>query len=447
MFFAMLRLRLINKASLLPVLSIVLMTVLVMLMSSASALGARYASIVMDADTGQVIYARHANSHRYPASLTKMMTLYLTFDALNDGRLKLGQKLTASKRAVGMPPSRLGLKKGGTITVRDAILALVTKSANDAAVVLAEAQAGTEIEFAKVMTSKAKSLGMTRTSFRNASGLHNRHQKTTAQDMAKLALALLRNHAEFYHYFSNKSFAYKGRTYRNHNSLLSYYKGTDGIKTGYVRASGFNLVASTERQGRRLIGVVFGGKSSKSRDAHMRTLLDRGFKHVTRAVVATPDRPRRNPRRIAARTAPQTQQTASLAPTPPPAAPPPSVTPPPSVAAALNGIIPSRTLSEEGSRGPLPADDWGVQVGAFSRFAPAQLAATQAARRLPDILLHTHPVIEPVQANAGSQLFRAQLVGLSEGGAREACRRLKEMRQSCVVVPPQSAALVGDVVR
>ena len=161
----------------------------------------------MDADTGQVIYARHANSHRYPASLTKMMTLYLTFDALNDGRLKLGQKLTASKRAVGMPPSRLGLKKGTTITVRDAILALVTKSANDAAVVLAEAQAGTEIEFAKVMTSKAKSLGMTQTTFRNASGLHNRHQKTTAQDMAKLALALLRNHAEFYHYFSNKSFS------------------------------------------------------------------------------------------------------------------------------------------------------------------------------------------------------------------------------------------------
>jgi D-alanyl-D-alanine carboxypeptidase len=334
-----------------------------------------------------------------------------------------------------MPPSRLGLKKGGTITVRDAILALVTKSANDAAVVLAEAQAGTEIEFAKVMTSKAKSLGMTQTSFRNASGLHNRHQKTTAQDMAKLAIALLRNHAEFYHYFSNKSFSYKGRTYRNHNSLLSYYKGTDGIKTGYVRASGFNLVASTERQGRRLIGVVFGGKSSKSRDAHMRTLLDRGFKHMTRAVVATPDRPRRNPRRIAARAAPQTQQSASLAPTP-------SVAPPPSVAAALDGIIP-----EEGSRGPLPGDDWGVQVGAFSRFAPAQLAATQAARRLPDILLHTHPMIEPVQANAGSQLFRAQLVGLSEGSAREACRRLKEMRQSCVVVPPQSASLAIDVVR
>jgi D-alanyl-D-alanine carboxypeptidase len=408
------------------------MAFMVMLMLGAPAHGARYASIVMDADTGQVIYSRHANSQRYPASLTKMMTLYLTFDALRAGRLKLDQKLSASKRAAGMPPSKLGLKKGDKIKVRDAILALVTKSANDAAVVLAEAQAGTEIEFAKLMTSKAKTLGMTRTTFRNASGLHNRHQKSTAKDMAKLSLALLRDHADFYHYFSRKTFAYKGRTYRNHNSLLKYYKGTDGIKTGYIRASGFNLAASAERHGRRLIGVVFGGKSSRSRDAHMRTLLDRGFKRIARAVVATPEPPRRNPRRLAAREAPKATKTASLA-------------PPASVAEALDGVIPARTTSvEEGSRGPLPKDGWGVQVGAFSRFAPAQLAATQAARRLPEILLNTHPVIEPVAANAGNQLYRAQLVGLSDGTAREACRRLKEMRQSCVVVPPQSATLASD---
>ncbi len=164
----------------------------------------------------------------------------------------------------------------------------------------------------------------------------------------------------------------------------------------------------------------------------MRTLLDRGFKRIARAVVATPEPPRRNPRRLAAREAPKATKTASLA-------------PPASVAEALDGVIPARTTTvEEGSRGPLPKDGWGVQVGAFSRFAPAQLAATQAARRLPEILLNTHPVIEPVAANAGNQLYRAQLVGLSEGTAREACRRLKEMRQSCVVVPPQSATLASD---
>lgn len=432
MSFAVPSRRLSNNASLLIIPSIGVLAFLVMLVFGAPAHGARYASIVMDADTGQIIYSRHANSLRYPASLTKMMTLYLTFDALRAGRLKLDQQLTASKRAIGMPPSKLGLKKGGKIKVRDAILALVTKSANDAAVVLAEAQAGTEIEFAKLMTSKAKALGMTRTTFRNASGLHNRHQKTTAKDMAKLSLALLRDHSEFYHYFSRKSFAYKGRTYRNHNSLLKYYKGTDGIKTGYVRASGFNLAASTERNGRRLVAVVFGGKSSRSRDAHMRTLLDRGFKRMARAVMATPEPPRRNPRRLAAREVPQQTQSASLA-------------PPSSVAKALDGIVPARTTAvEEGSRGPLPRDGWGVQVGAFSRFAPAQLAATQAARRLPEILLNTHPVIEPVAAKTGSQLYRAQLVGLSEGTAREACRRLKEMRHSCVVVPPQSATLASD---
>ena len=227
-----------------------------LLAPGAPADASRYASIVVDADSGQVLHARHANTKRYPASLTKLMTLYLTFEALENGRLKLGQELTASKRAAGMPPSRLGLKQGDKIKVRDIVLALVVKSANDAAVVIAEELGGTEINFGKIMTAKAKALGMKRTSFRNASGLHNRYQKSTAHDMARLATALLRDFPEYYHYFSSKSFAHGQRTYRNHNSLLRYYEGADGMKTGYVRASGFNLVASAEPTLRKMCAAI-----------------------------------------------------------------------------------------------------------------------------------------------------------------------------------------------
>ena len=227
---------------------------------------ARYASMVVDAESGQVLHAVNADTRNYPASLTKMMTLFLVFDALEKGTLRLDQPLPVSKRAAGMPPSKLGLKQGQTITVEDAILALVTKSANDVAVVIAEALGGQETTFAKMMTERAQELGMSRTTFRNASGLPNRGQKSTARDMVRLAQALMEDHDKYYHYFSTQSFTYQGRTYRNHNRLLKGYKGTDGIKTGYIRASGFNLVSSVERDGRRVIAVVFGGKTSRSRD-------------------------------------------------------------------------------------------------------------------------------------------------------------------------------------
>ncbi len=388
---------------------------------------ARYSAIVIEAETGQILYARNADTKRYPASLTKMMTLYLAFDALDSGKLTLDQKLRVSKRAQGMPPSKLGLKAGQKIAVKDIILALVTESANDAAVVLAEALGGTEIEFAKKMTAKAKNLGMSRTTFRNASGLHNRHQRSTARDMAKLAAALLYDHAEHYHYFATQSFSFKGRKYRNHNSLLRNYDGTDGIKTGYINASGFNLVASAKRNGRRIIGVVFGGRSSRTRDSHMRTLLDRGFNQIKRAVIAEMPPPRRNPLRVA------------LA----------QVQPKDSPSNATNGL-PSldetiAAVLAEGNFTPPPTDQWGVQVGAFSNFAPAKLAATQAARRLPKILLHTHPLIQAVDTTPGA-LYRAQLIGLSEPHAREACRLLKAMRHTCLVVPPQTATISKNLV-
>ncbi|MDX1400772.1 MAG: D-alanyl-D-alanine carboxypeptidase [Kiloniellales bacterium] len=402
--------------------SFLLFLAIITVISAPNTAAARYSSIVTDAESGQVLYARHADTQRYPASLTKMMTLYMTFDALESGKLKLDQKLPVSKRAQGMPPSKLGLKAGETITVREAILALVTKSANDVAVVIAEALGGTEVEFAKKMTVKARDLGMTRSAFRNASGLHNRHQVSTARDMARLANALLRDHKKHYHYFSTKTFNHRGRKYRNHNSLLRYYEGTDGIKTGYIRASGFNLVASAERNGRRIIGVVFGGRSSRTRDAHMKTLMERGFKALKRAVLVELGPPRRNPLRLR-----QSQQIA--------------VAPTKNQNLSLDPLV-AEALAE-GDTTPPPLDAWGVQVGAFSNYAPARLAATQAARRLPDILLQTRPFIEPVGITSGS-LYRAQLIGLTEPNAREACRRLREMRHSCVVVPPQTAGLLTN---
>jgi len=196
---------------------------------------ARYASIVVDADSGQVLHAVNADTRNYPASLTKMMTLYMLFEQLEKGAMTLDQALPVSKRAAGMPPSKLGLKQGGSIKVEDAILALTTKSANDVAVVVAEALGGTEINFAKLMTARAQEIGMTRSTFRNASGLPNRGQKSTARDMVRLAKALMEDFPQYYHYFSRTSFSYNGRTYRNHNRLLKSYNGTDGIKGKKIR--------------------------------------------------------------------------------------------------------------------------------------------------------------------------------------------------------------------
>ncbi len=279
------------------------------LVKADPASAARYSSMVIDADTGEVLYARNADQRRYPASLTKMMTLYMTFEALEQGRLRLDQPLKVSKRAAGQTPSRLGLKAGQTITVNQIILALVTKSANDAATVVAEAIGGTEIGFAQMMTDRAHRLGMVRTRFKNATGLHNRRQRSTARDMSTLARSLISDFPQYYHYFSTPKFTYKGRQYENHNGMLGTYRGTDGIKTGYVRASGFNLVVSVERGDRRLVGVVFGGRSPRSRDVHLRQLLDQAFALPTTQVAALIRKPGIKP--IPGATAPV--QTASLA--------------------------------------------------------------------------------------------------------------------------------------
>ncbi|MFD1696865.1 D-alanyl-D-alanine carboxypeptidase [Roseibium aestuarii] len=234
----------------------------------------KYAGIVVDAKTGKTLYANSADSKRYPASLTKMMTLYVVFEELEAGRLSLKTPLKVSKYAAGRPPSKLGLKPGSTIAVEDAILALVTKSANDVAATVAENIGGSEVEFAKRMTRTARQIGMKNTVFRNPHGLPNDQQYTTARDMATLGQALQDRFPRYYTYFDTRVFTYRGARYGNHNKLLGRVKGVDGIKTGYTRASGFNLVTNVERDGRHIVAVVMGGTTGRARDAQMVELIN-----------------------------------------------------------------------------------------------------------------------------------------------------------------------------
>jgi D-alanyl-D-alanine carboxypeptidase len=362
---------------------------------------AGYASIVVDADTGEVLRSRNADTRNYPASLAKMMTLYLTFEALESGRLSLDQTLTISKRAAGQPRSKLGLKRGQKIKVHDAILALIIKSANDVATAVAEAIAKTEIKFAQKMTRKARELGMKRTSFRNASGLPNRRQLSTARDMATLALALQRDFPQYYKYFSTESFTFKKRTYTTYNRLMFRYAGMDGMKTGYIRASGFNLVSSAMRNGRRIVAVVFGGRTSRSRDAHMRKLLNLGFRRV-----AALDKARNF----------------NLASIPKPRAKPhdPAVT---------TGL-------------------WGIQVGAFVSVTAARQAIEKASKRLPGLLSDTTAALTPIKSEGGDTLYRARLLGLQPQDANKACQTLRALTMPCAIIrgsdDPLKVALVRD---
>ena len=237
----------------------------------------KYAMLVADAETGTVLYQKNAGKYRYPASLTKLMTLYLTFEAIETGRLSLGKRIRVSSNAASQSPSRLGLKRGQRISVKDAAMSLIVKSANDSAVVLAEAIGGTESDFALLMTRKAKALGMRHTIFRNASGLPNSRQKTTAYDMTRLAMALKRDFPKYYPWFAKKEFRYKGRRVVSHNRVLKKYRGATGLKTGYIRASGFNIVTTAKRGNRELIAVILGGKTAKHRDRYTMKMLDRGF--------------------------------------------------------------------------------------------------------------------------------------------------------------------------
>lgn len=415
------------RALRLAALSLVLFLASLTLSDNADA--RRYASIVIDGETGRVLHASNPDRRVYPASLTKIMTLYLTFEALESGKLTLDTKLKVSKRAAGQTPSKLGLRAGRTIRVEDAILALVTKSANDAATVLAEHLGGTESQFAQMMTRKARDLGMKRTTFRNASGLPNRRQLSTARDMATLAQAIQAAHPQYYHYFSRRKFSYGKRTFRNHNRLLSRYEGTDGIKTGYTRASGFNLVSSVERNGNRVIGVVIGGRTATSRDRHMRGLLDKAFRKIERE-----------------------QAIAALMKVPtPPFRPQPGDG---NVVAAIETASGDETAPElpveQGSKTsfrfapPNVDNQWAVQVGAFKQYESAQKRVLRAAGVLPDDLTHSAVSIEPFQ-DGDARLYRARLIGYDEDEARNACAALERKRIGCVPVPPAALASTDTV--
>lgn len=256
------------------------LTLFAVLLASAAALSAaqanpKYAGIVIDAKTGKVLYSENADSLRYPASLTKMMTLYMVFEALEAGKISLNSKVPFSAHAAKEPPSKLGVGTGRSITVEQAILALVTRSANDVATALGEYLGGSEQRFAQMMTAKARSLGMTKTTYRNAHGLPNTAQMTTARDQARLGIALRQHFPQYYGYFSTRSFRFGKQTIGNHNRLLGQVRGVDGIKTGYTRAAGYNLATSAEVGGRSIVAVVLGATSGARRNAQMTSLVQR----------------------------------------------------------------------------------------------------------------------------------------------------------------------------
>jgi D-alanyl-D-alanine carboxypeptidase len=256
----------------------------------ATALAAeRYASIVIDVETREILHAEDADATRFPASLTKMMTLYVLFEALEQGDLALDSRLTASRFASRQPPSRLGIRRNDSITVEQAIRALVVQSANDVAVMVAERLGGSESNFATRMTNRARALGMEHTRFVNASGLPDPRIRTTARDMATLSIALWRDYPQYYHYFQTPSYHWRGRGGRNHNRLLGSVQGVDGIKTGYTRASGYNLATSAVRDGRRVVAVVLGGETASARDAQVAYLIEGAYEELSRRRALDPN--------------------------------------------------------------------------------------------------------------------------------------------------------------
>ncbi len=378
----------------------------------------RYASIVVDADTLEIIHARQIDEMRYPASLTKVMTLYLTFDALNAGTLKLNEHVKVSANAARTAPTKLGLRAGQTISVENLIQAIAVKSANDAAVVLAERLAGSEEAFAQQMTSKARSLGMIKTTFKTANGLPHPEQKTSARDMAKLASNILNNHRRYYHYFGQKRFRFGGRTYKNTNGLLHWLDGVDGFKTGYTRDSGYNLIVSAQRDGRRLIAVVLGGASGASRNSHMQDLVNRGFNIMGVAPLQS------LPPVTIARKAVPTQKRPQVA----------GTSKIPQAVRLRSSDMKTVTISNDKSlhiSDFKSEDNWGVQVGAFLKKteAEAQLSSISGLSALTKAKANVIPL-----TRNGQTLYRARFDGLTVKDAQAACKLLANLASGCLIV-------------
>lgn len=357
----------------------------------------RYSSIVVDASDGRVLSAANPDEPRHPASLTKMMTLYMVFEAMRDRRISLNRYVPVSPHAASMVPTKLDLVPGTKITVEEAILGMVTLSANDAAAALGEMLGGDEERFAEMMTLRARALGMSHTEFHNASGLPDPNQWTTARDMALLGRRLLQDFPNEYRYFSTPSFRFHGRLIVTHDHMLQTYPGADGIKTGYVEASGFNMVTSALRGEVRLIGVVMGASHAGERDVHMAALLDQGFEQMNVPV---------------GRHEPQ-------------------------VAARLPSIVPAAHAATLPP--PRPPAKWSVQVGAFA----TEVAARQAAESAHTIAQSGEIHVEPL-TQRGHITWRAQLIGLNPAEARGTCAALARHHMACTPLRPDPGQLARN---
>ncbi len=443
---------------------------------AAAYANSKYAGIVVDAKTGKTLYSSSADAYRYPASLTKIMTLYLVFEELEAGRLSLSSKLKVSKYASGRPPSKLALKSGSTIKVKDAILALVTKSANDVATVVAENIGGSEKKFAERMTRTARQIGMKKTTFRNPHGLPNSKQRTTARDMATLGRAIQERFPQYYSYFKTRSYSYKGRRYGNHNKLLGRVKGVDGIKTGYIRASGFNLVTSVKRDGRHIVAVVMGGRTGKSRNAQMVKLINKYLRRASKgrktapALVSRPQTqrfvaaklktvpmPARKPGATAVVAAKAKKPVVvALAKPPAKADSAPALTtgsiplPPKQVKQRLESAFNAAGLAPVPQAMPERAGEttvtvatsdakeqepgWQVQIAAAENENDAIQMLKRAAEATGSKLKKRVPYTEPVKTN-GQTLYRARFVGFeTKTAALSACKTLKRAKFACYAI-------------
>lgn len=361
-------------------------------------------SIMVDAKSGSVLYADNADSLRYPASLTKLMTLYITFNALENGTLKLSDNLKVSHTAANRSPSRLGLTPGQTIDVRTAILATIVKSANDCATVLGEALAKDERSFAMLMTKTAHELGMKNTTFKNASGLPNTQQKTTARDMTVLAAALYHHFPQYYAWFSIPEFEYNGKTYTTHNFLLKDFDGADGMKTGYTAASGFNIVTSARRGNHRVIAVTMGHQQQDERDKKVYAMMDKALEDMSVAEKI-------DSRRLKAeidKALPKTK----------------------AVQYASSKSYVNQTSNSKGK--------WAIQTGAFGSYSKAQTHAQKIKNKLSGKFAMRGINVEQYSRN-GTTMYRSQVVGFAKSEASRACAMLKSRGQSCIVTAYNNA--------
>lgn len=419
----------------------VAVTMAVVATTAPASANSRYAAYVIDASTGQVLFSRNADSRRYPASLTKMMTLYLVFEAMASGRINKNSPIPISKNAAAEVPTKLGVPAGQSVPVDIAIKALVTRSANDVSTAIAEMLGGSEAGFARMMTSKARQLGMNSTQFRNAHGLPNSEQYTTARDMAILGIALREHFPSYYDYFSTRSFQYGKQTVTTHNRMFGRYKGVDGIKTGYINASGFNLVTSVKDGGRNVVAVVMGGESARSRDNHMVELLNSYVPKASRSggapLIASRKLTPGTPVAVASVQAlPSTNipmpdfrpagevEIAAYAPEPAAAA----IVPPMPVAAAAETqpmVDPVKTASLR------PDSGWIVQVASSPSESEARDALTRAGAKASGILASASPFTE-VFNNKGTTYHRARFGGFaSKTAAWNACNALRKKGIDC----------------